>query len=254
MWGWMGKQAIEEAGSCDVAVVCSRFYGGEFEFRSDPRRVGALRTRELTRSIATTATQVSCWVSSRVDPPTSHSLSDDPSCPSAGPDRFSHIRAVTIQALAALATALAVPDLLKQLRQLDQQIQDLTRATGATPGAVPTYEEEGMSEEKVERLIRAREGRLAVLRKKRDKMREGRGAPEEKGGAEAQGHGAPTQPRDVMKNGEGEQEEKTLELWGDETEGGPEEFNEEDEEEEAERAMQAYLAERAAAKAAKGNS
>lgn len=91
-----------------------------------------------------------------------------------GPDRFTHMRNVTLQVLQRLTDHLALPVLLKQLKELDAEIDQF-----CSPTKVPSYT--GMTVEKAERLVKAREKRLeflkvakerADLKEEEDKMRQ----------------------------------------------------------------------------------
>lgn len=77
-----------------------------------------------------------------------------------GPDRFKHIRTVTLQALSLLSAALSLPTLLKKLRALDAEIA-LLAPPPTSPKKAETYE--GVTEKRAERLVLAREKRLALL-------------------------------------------------------------------------------------------
>lgn len=88
-----------------------------------------------------------------------------------GQDRFKHIHTVTLQALAALELALALPTLLARLRELDDEIAAYTSSTSpakpSSSAVVSTdYEKQKLDMSKAERLIKAREKRLEMLKKK----------------------------------------------------------------------------------------
>lgn len=84
-----------------------------------------------------------------------------------GQDRFNHIRTVTFQALALLGAALALPGLLTRLRELDDEIATYTTAPPSSSAtAVVDYEKQALDNVKAERLIKAREKRLELLKKK----------------------------------------------------------------------------------------
>lgn len=79
-----------------------------------------------------------------------------------GPDRFTHMRNVTLQVLQRLTDHLALPVLLKQLKALDAEIDEF-----ASPTKAPIYT--GMTVEKAERLVKAREKRLEFLKTAKEK-------------------------------------------------------------------------------------
>lgn len=83
-----------------------------------------------------------------------------------GPDRFKHIRTVTLQALTLLSAALNLPTLLKKLRALDAEIS-LLAPPPTSPRKAETYE--GITEERAERLVLARDKRLELLRRVKGK-------------------------------------------------------------------------------------
>lgn len=83
-----------------------------------------------------------------------------------GQDRFKHIQTVTLQALALLEAALALPILLTKLRELDEEIASYTAAPPSSSGPLLDYEQQGLDNSKAERLIKARQKRLELLKKK----------------------------------------------------------------------------------------
>lgn len=86
-----------------------------------------------------------------------------------GQDRFRYIHNVTIQAVALLEAALALPALLTRLRELDNEIAALSPPTSSSskPPPPPTdYAKQNLDVGKAERLIKAREKRLELLQKK----------------------------------------------------------------------------------------
>jgi len=119
----------------------------------------------------------------------------------------------------------------QKLNKLDHQISGLAKRTGGTPGALPTYDH--LTEEKGERLLKAREARLALLRKKAD---------EQEGKEEEQWR---SQEQEDLEALEEQQVEEGVDLRTEFVE----EAQDDEEEAEAERAMAEYLANRAKAKA-----
>lgn len=87
-----------------------------------------------------------------------------------GPDRFTHMRTVTKQALDLLNTTLLLPDLISSLKFLDVKIAALTPSFSTTTSPAkppPNYDDDKtLTLEKAERLIRAREKRLEFLKAK----------------------------------------------------------------------------------------
>jgi uncharacterized protein with von Willebrand factor type A (vWA) domain len=85
-----------------------------------------------------------------------------------GQDRWRHIHNVTLQAVALLEAALALPDLLARLRQLDNEITALSPPTSSSKAPPPPtdYAKQNLDVGKAERLIKAREKRLELLQKK----------------------------------------------------------------------------------------
>ncbi|GAA5892838.1 hypothetical protein JCM6882_000592 [Rhodosporidiobolus microsporus] len=90
-----------------------------------------------------------------------------------GPARFAHIRTVTSQALSRLSLALALPALLARLAELDAEILALS-----PPSAKPLSEADrektraqygALDVQKAERLVQAREKRVELLRRQKEK-------------------------------------------------------------------------------------
>lgn len=78
-----------------------------------------------------------------------------------GQDRFKHITTVTNQALARLAEATELPNLIKKLRQADRAIDNLLEK----PAAKPDYDKLDLAQ--AERLLVARTKRLEFLKKRK---------------------------------------------------------------------------------------
>lgn len=151
-----------------------------------------------------------------------------------GPVRFDHIRAVTLDALHRLSTALETETIADKLTSLDRQVADLTRKTGGTPAPPPNYD--NLTEEKGDRLVKAREARIALLTKK---VAEQAGAEDDKRRREEEEDLAALEEQD----NEGDEEGGIVTNFVEE---------DDDEEAEAEAAMAAFMADRAKAKAAAG--
>lgn len=85
-----------------------------------------------------------------------------------GQDRFRFIHNVTVQAVALLEAALALPTLLTRLCELDDEITALSPPTSSSKPPPPPidYAKQNLDVGKAERLIKAREKRLELLQKK----------------------------------------------------------------------------------------
>ncbi|GAA6039191.1 hypothetical protein JCM8097_000462 [Rhodosporidiobolus ruineniae] len=90
-----------------------------------------------------------------------------------GPVRFTHIRQVATQAIQRLAAAQALPSLLSRLKELDAEISTLSLATSAVPDPAKLKQQyASLDVPKAERLVAAREKRVEVLRRQKEKREE----------------------------------------------------------------------------------
>ena len=145
---------------------------------------------------------------------------------------------MTLDALHRLSVALETETLADKLADLDRQIADLTKKTGGTPGPLPKYD--NLTEDKGERLLKAREARLGLLKKK---VAEQEGAEEDKRRRKKEGNLAAL-----------EEQQRGGQPTSSRMETRFEEDEDDEEEAAAQAVMEAYLAEREKAKGGQADS